>query len=55
MKLSALHFVWLLLLSALLLGAAGCASDDPDNNSVRPWGASQNSTAMPIQNEQHSE
>jgi hypothetical protein len=56
MKLSAIHLFWVLLLAALVMGAAGCATDDPDNDSVRPWGVSPNGgSAMPIQNEQHGE
>ena len=55
MKLSAVHLVWLLFFAALVLGAAGCASE-PDNDSVRPWGAPANGgAALPIQNEQHPE
>jgi hypothetical protein len=56
MKTSAVHLLWVLVLAALVMGAVGCASDDPDNDSVRPWGAPQNEgSAMPIQNEQHPE
>jgi hypothetical protein len=53
MKFRAVHLLWLLLLAAIL-GAAGCASDRPENNSVRPWNTPQNwEGGMPIQNEQH--
>jgi len=31
------RFAFLLLLATLVLGAAGCASTEPDNASVRPW------------------
>jgi hypothetical protein len=56
MKVSAVHLLWVLLLAAFVMGVVGCASDDPDNDSVRPWGVSPNgSGAMPIQTEQHAE
>jgi hypothetical protein len=53
MKISAVQLVWFLLLAALVMGAAGCASDEPDNDSVRPWNAPQNGGAMPMDNQQH--
>jgi hypothetical protein len=56
MKISAVHLVWFLLLAALLVGVTGCASTDPDNDSVRPWDAPQgNGGMMPIQDQQHPE
>jgi hypothetical protein len=56
MKVSAVHWVLLLLLAGILMGITGCASDDPDNDSVRPWNAPQAwEGGMPIQNEQHGE
>jgi hypothetical protein len=55
MKTSAVYLVWLLLLGAIVMGAAGCASD-PDNDSARPWNAPQGyDSNMPIENEQHAE
>jgi hypothetical protein len=54
MKISAIHLLWVLLLAALVMGVVGCASDDPDNESVRPWGVSQPDSNMMIQNDQHS-
>ncbi|HEV2455283.1 MAG TPA: hypothetical protein VGY98_13545 [Verrucomicrobiae bacterium] len=55
MKIPAVFVVWLLLLAALVMGAAGCASD-PDNDSARPWNSPEGyDNSMPIQNEQHSE
>jgi hypothetical protein len=55
MKVSAVHFLWVLLLAACVMGVVGCASE-PDNDSVRPWGVPQNGgTAMPIENQQHPE
>jgi hypothetical protein len=54
MKIPAVHLVWLLLLAAFVLGAAGCASSEPDNDSVRPWNApGGNGSAMPMDNQQH--
>ncbi len=39
-----------------MMGIAGCASDDPDNESVRPWNSpSGYGGTMPIQDEQHPE
>jgi hypothetical protein len=57
MKTSAVYLVWLLLLGAIVMGVAGCASD-PDNDSARPWNAPQGyDSSMPIQNmdQQHPE
>jgi hypothetical protein len=56
MKISVVHFLWVLLLAAFVMGVAGCASEEPGNDSVRPWDTSDTGgSAMPIQNEQHSE
>jgi hypothetical protein len=56
MKTSAVYLVWLLFFAAIVMGISGCASSEPDNDSVRPWDAPANGgSAMPIQNEQHSE
>jgi hypothetical protein len=45
---------WLFALGALLFGAGGCASDEPDNASVRPWNAPQSwEGGMPMMNQQH--
>jgi hypothetical protein len=55
MKKSAVYLALLLLLGAMVIGVAGCASD-PDNDSARPWNAPQGfDGAMPIQDEQHPE
>jgi hypothetical protein len=32
-------FLLLVLFGLMVLGAAGCASTDPENASVRPWNA----------------
>jgi len=41
MKLRATQFLLLLALVSLALAISGCASDEPDNASVRPWDAPQ--------------
>jgi hypothetical protein len=41
MKLPTANWVLLLLLAMLALFISGCASDDPDNASVRPWNTPQ--------------
>jgi len=44
----------LLLLGAVLVGVSGCATDDPENNSVRPWNTPQGwESGMPMLNQQH--
>jgi len=37
MKLSSATWVFLLLLAAMVFLGSGCATDDPENLSVRPW------------------
>jgi hypothetical protein len=37
----AVHFLLFLALVSLALAVTSCASDEPDNNSVRPWNAPQ--------------
>jgi len=34
-------FLLLMLLALVIAGASGCAGQDPDNASVRPWNAPQ--------------
>lgn len=41
MKFRAAHLFLFLVLAALALTFSGCATDDPENNSVRPWNAPQ--------------
>ena len=41
MKFRAVHFLLLLALVSLAFAISGCASDEPDNASVRPWDAPQ--------------
>lgn len=56
MRISGVHLLWLLLLAAIALGVTGCASDDPENDSVRPWNAPQGwENSMPIENQEHGE
>ena len=37
MKFRAIHFVLMIALAALAVMISGCATDEPDNASVRPW------------------
>jgi len=37
MKLRAAHLFLLIALAALAVMLSGCATDEPDNASVRPW------------------
>ena len=39
MKFRAANCLLLLLLATMVLIISGCASDDPENASVRPWNA----------------
>jgi hypothetical protein len=41
MKFRAVHFVLFLALVTLALAVSSCASDESENNSVRPWNAPQ--------------
>jgi hypothetical protein len=42
------------VLAAALMSLNGCASDEPQNNSVRPWDTPQGwQNQMPIQQQQH--
>jgi hypothetical protein len=41
MKRRAVNWLWLLALGAILAGVSGCATDDPENASVRPWNTPQ--------------
>jgi hypothetical protein len=41
MKLRAVNWLLLLALGAILVSFSGCASDEPDNASVRPWNSPQ--------------
>ncbi|MGH7950427.1 MAG: hypothetical protein ACREFE_00685 [Limisphaerales bacterium] len=47
-------FFLLLALGTLLIGAAGCASKEPSNASVRPWNAPQGwENGLPVDMGQH--
>ncbi|HXE42891.1 MAG TPA: hypothetical protein VN516_07685 [Candidatus Baltobacteraceae bacterium] len=55
MKSRPLQFFFLILLGAILFSVSGCATDDPENTTVRPWNAPQGwEGGMPIyNNDQH--
>ena len=53
MKVSPVHLLWLVLLAAVLMGVAGCASADDNNESVRPWDSAPDSTMLPLEDYQH--
>jgi len=47
---------WLLLLwlATLLIGLSGCATNEPENESVRPWNSPQGwEGSLPMMNQQH--
>jgi hypothetical protein len=42
------------LLGAVLLGVSGCATNEPENDSVRPWNTPQGwEGGLPMLNQQH--
>src|SRR5579862_4721468 len=50
----AMKWLLLLLLGVLLLGVAGCETNEPDNASVRPWNSPQGWEGnSPLLNQQH--
>jgi hypothetical protein len=54
MKRRAVNWFLLLLLAVIFAGASGCETNEPENNSVRPWNTPQSwEGGMPIQNQQH--
>jgi hypothetical protein len=54
MKRRAGHWLWLLALSAVLFGVSGCATNEPGNESVRPWNSPESwEGGMPMMNQQH--
>jgi hypothetical protein len=54
MKWPAARWLWLLVLGAALFGVGGCASDEPGNESVRPWNTPQSwEGGAPMMNQQH--
>ena len=54
MRCHAVHWLWLLVLGAVLFGIAGCTTNEPENASVRPWNTPQGWEAgSPMMNQQH--
>jgi hypothetical protein len=54
MKIRVGQFFLLLAFSAILMGVVGCATNEPENASVRPWNSPQGwENGMPIQQQQH--
>ncbi|HTQ50154.1 MAG TPA: hypothetical protein VMJ12_05545 [Candidatus Acidoferrales bacterium] len=48
------RFFSLFLLGLLLLGIAGCETNEPENASVRPWNSPQSwESNQPMLNQQH--
>jgi len=41
MKCRAVKWLLLLLLGGMLVGVSGCATNEPENDSVRPWNTPQ--------------
>ena len=41
MKNRVVNWLWLLALGVMLAGASGCATNEPENASVRPWNTPQ--------------
>ncbi|MFZ0825850.1 MAG: hypothetical protein WAO02_00355 [Verrucomicrobiia bacterium] len=53
-KPEAARWLLLLLLGAVLLGVSGCETNEPGNDSVRPWNTPQGwEGSMPMMNQQH--
>jgi hypothetical protein len=50
------HWLWLLVLGAMmLLGVGGCSTNEPQNASVRPWDTPQGwEGGIPMINQQHN-
>jgi hypothetical protein len=53
MKRRAVRWFLLLLLGGMLVGASGCETNEPENNSVRPWNTPQDwEGGLPMMNQQ---
>ena len=48
MKLTAANWIFLALLAGLIWVGTGCATDDPENVSVRPWNSPSGSGENPM-------
>jgi hypothetical protein len=55
MKCSAARWFLLLLLGGMLVVVSGCETNEPENDSVRPWNTPQGweGSGMPMMNQQH--
>ncbi|MGA3164441.1 MAG: hypothetical protein ABSD77_09665 [Verrucomicrobiota bacterium] len=54
MRRGAVKWLLLLVLGAILTGVGGCATNEPDNASVRPWNAPQSwENGIPGMSQQH--
>jgi hypothetical protein len=54
MNCRAVHWLCLLALGAVLFGVSGCATNEPENASVRPWNTPQSwEGGMSGMNQQH--
>jgi hypothetical protein len=54
MKCPAVHWLWLLVLGAVLFGVSGCTTNEAGNDSVRPWNTPQSwEGGSPMLNQQH--
>src|SRR5690349_646990 len=53
MKFRLSQFLFLVFLAAMLLGVNGCMTEDPENNSARPWNSPQGwEGGMPMMDQQ---
>jgi hypothetical protein len=54
MRRRAVKWLLLLVLGVMLTGISGCATNEPENASVRPWNAPQNwENGIPGMSQQH--
>jgi len=53
MKCRAVKWLLLLLFGGMLVGVSGCATNEPENDSVRPWNTPQGwEGGLPMMNQQ---